>query len=342
VGDDVRDARSRRTVRRRALSGSAQRAPTGAPGDGSAPGRARERVADVVARSSSWLVVVAALLFATMGVCIKLAAARYSSGEIVMYRGVVGAVLIFVVSRWRGETLRTPIPARHLLRSVTGVTALCLWFYSIAALPLATAMTLNYTSSLWLALFVVGGAAVVGRRAADHALGVAAVLGFAGVVLVLRPTMEEGQLWGGVLGLLSGMISALGYLQVASLGRAGETESRIVFYFSIGGAIGGAAIATVTGWHGHSLAGVAQLLAIGVLATAAQLLLTRAYARGNTLVTASLQYLGIAFSYLYGIVLFDDRVTWLAATGMVAIVGAGVLATVVRARYARRDAAPRP
>ena len=75
-----------------------------------------------------------------------------------------------------------------------------------------------------------------------------------------------------------------------------------------------------------------------MLATVAQLLLTRAYARGNTLVNASLQYLGIAFSYLYDIALFDVRVTWLGAVGIVAIVGAGVLATLARAQHARREA----
>ncbi|HZW75455.1 MAG TPA: DMT family transporter, partial [Caldimonas sp.] len=334
-------ARARGRNRRRALSGLSERASGGAAGDDRSPGRARGGSTSLAMRSSSWLIVVASLLFATMGVCIKLAAAQYSSGEIVMYRGVVGAVLIFFVSRWRGETLRTAIPARHLLRSATGVTALCLWFYAIAALPLATAMTLNYTSSLWLALFVVGGATVIGGRRADHGLVVAAVLGFAGVVFVLRPTIEQGQLWSGLTGLLSGMISALGYLQVAALGRAGETESRIVFYFSLGGVLGGAAIAAVTGWHAHTAAGVAMLVAIGVLATVAQLLLTRAYARGNTLVNASLQYLGIAFSYVYDIVLFDVRVTWLGAIGILAIVGAGVLAALVRAQHVRREAAAR-
>jgi S-adenosylmethionine uptake transporter len=341
VGDDVRDDRSRRGCGRRALSGSAERAVARASGADGAPGRARGRIRTAM-RSSSGLVVAASLLFATMGVCVKLASAHYSSGEIVMYRGVVGALLIAFVARWRGETLRTAVPARHLLRSATGVTALCLWFYAIAALPLATAMTLNYTSSLWLALFVVGSASVIGSRPADHALAFAAVLGFTGVVFVLRPTIEQGQVWHGLMGLLSGMVSALGYLQVAALGRSGETESRIVFYFSIGGVIGGAAIASFTGWHGHDVAGVGLLFAVGALATAAQLLLTRAYARGNTLVNASLQYLGIAFSYVYGIVLFDDRVTWLAAIGMVAIVGAGVLASLVRARHARREAAARP
>ena len=289
---------------------------------------------------AAWLVVIASMLFATMGVCIKLAAADYGSGEIVMYRGMVGALMIGAISHWHGGTLRTSMPAQHFLRSLTGVTALCLWFYAIAALPLATAMTLNYTSSLWIALFLLGGASVLGTKPVDGRLVLAALVGFAGIVLVLRPTIEQGQLWYGLAGLLSGMVSATGYLQVAALGRAGEPESRIVFYFSIGGVLGGALLTSLTGWHAHTWRGVGLLLAVGVLATVAQLLLTRAYVRGPALVIASLQYLGIGFSFLYDVLLLNDRVTWLALAGIVLIVGAGVRAAMLRARpgAARGDA----
>jgi drug/metabolite transporter (DMT)-like permease len=297
----------------------------------SAPRTVRSRQGRIAGVSASWLIVIASLLFATMGVCVKLAAAHYGSGEIVMYRGLVGALLIFVVSRWRGESLRTALPAQHCLRSLTGVTALCLWFYAIAELPLATAMTLNYTSSLWIALFLAGSAAVLRTQPVDGRLALAAVLGFTGVVLVLRPTIEHEQWWYGLVGLLSGLVSAAGYLQVAALGRAGETESRIVFYFSLGGVLGGAALSSATVWHAHSWSGIGLLLAVGVLATLGQLMLTRAYARGRTLVNASLQYLGIGFSFLYGVLLFDDRITWLATLGMLLIVGAGVHATILRA-----------
>ena len=134
-----------------------------------------------------------------------------------------------------------------------------------------------------------------------------------------------------MVGLLSGMVSATGYLQVIALARAGEPEGRIVFYFSIGGVLGGAALSTVTGWHAHHWSGIGLLLAVGVLATVAQLMLTRAYARGRTLVNASLQYLGIGFSFLYGLIFFDDHVTWIAVAGMLLIVGAGVRATMLRA-----------
>ena len=280
--------------------------------------------------SASWLIVFASLLFAAMGVCVKLASAHYGSGEIVMYRGLVGALMIGLMSHWRGDSLRTALPAQHIVRSLTGVTALCLWFYAIGKLPLATAMTLNYTSSLWIAVFLIGGASVLGTKPVDRRLVFAALLGFAGVVLVLRPTIEQNQLRYGLVGLLSGMVSATGYLQITALGRAGETESRIVFYFSIGGVVGGAALSTLTGWHAHTWSGIGLLLGVGVLATVAQLMLTRAYARGRTLVNASLQYLGIGFSFLCDVLLFAEHFTWIAATGMLLIVGAGVRATLLR------------
>jgi drug/metabolite transporter (DMT)-like permease len=290
--------------------------------------------------SPSWLIVVASLLFATMGVCVKLAASHYGSGEIVMYRGLVGALMIGAMSRWRGESLATAVPVQHFLRSLTGVVALCLWFYAIGTLQLATAMTLNYTSSLWLAMFLLAGAALSRNKPAELRLALVAIVGFGGVVLVLRPSIEQDQWWPSLVGLLSGLVSAAGYLQVAALGRAGEPESRVVFYFSIGGVIGGAALSTVTGWHGHSWSGIGLLLAVGVLATAAQLMLTRAYVHGRTLVNASLQYLGIGFSFFYGTLLFDERVTMPALLGVILIVGAGACATALRApRLAARSLA---
>ena len=93
--------------------------------------------------------VAASLLFALMGACVKLASAQYGAGEIVLYRSLVGLVLMTVVLRWRGISWRTRVPAMHFLRSLSGATALCMWFYAIGGLPLATAMTLNYMSSAW-------------------------------------------------------------------------------------------------------------------------------------------------------------------------------------------------
>jgi drug/metabolite transporter (DMT)-like permease len=282
--------------------------------------------------SPALLIVGASFLFATMGVCVKLASAHYVAGEIVFYRGLVGTVLLAALTRWQGTTLATRLPAAHFWRSLSGVVSLSLWFYAIGKLPLATAMTLNYMSSVWMALFLIGGAVALGSARIDGRLVAAVLVGFAGVALVLRPTLAENQLWHGLAGLLSGMLAATAYLQVTALGRAGEPEARIVFYFAVGGVIAGAASMLYTGASAHTAGGLALLLAVGLLATAAQLMMTRAYSTGRPLVNASLQYLGIAFAFVYGVLVFDDAVTAMAVAGMLLIVGAGIGATLLRTK----------
>nr|WP_297529793.1 DMT family transporter [uncultured Roseateles sp.] len=290
--------------------------------------------------SAPLLMVLATLLFATMGVCVKLASAYYGAGEIVMYRGLVGTLFLFALSRAKGLSLKTSVPAMHFWRSLSGVIALSLWFFAISKLPLATAMTLNYMSSVWMALFLIGGAVLMGAAKVDPRLVVTVLLGFVGVGLVLQPAMEDQQVWHGLAGLASGMLSAMAYLQVTSLGRAGEPEFRIVFYFSMGGVVAGALTTIVAhgGWHGHTWTGAALLLAVGVLATAAQLLMTRAYGTGKPLVNASLQYLGIVFSALYGVLIFGDLLGLLSWIGILLIVVAGLGATLLRARTTPKDA----
>ena len=236
------------------------------------------------------------------------------------------------VTRWQRGSVRTRVPAMHFWRCLSGVTSLVLWFYAISNLPLATAMTLNYMSSVWMALFLLGGAVVVGTARVDGRLIAAVLIGFLGVALILRPTIEERQLWHGLMGLLSGVIAATAYLSVTALGRVGEPEYRIVFYFSVGGIAAGALTLLWTGMHAHTWHGAGLLLAVGVLATAAQFMMTRAYATGRTLVNASLQYLGIAWSFGYGVVLFDDHVTAMALSGMLLIVVAGIAATRLSSR----------
>jgi drug/metabolite transporter (DMT)-like permease len=251
----------------------------------------------------------------------------------------VGAVMLAALTRWQGGSLRTRVPAMHFWRAATGVTALSLWFYAIGNLPLGTAVTLNYMSSVWMALFLLGGAVMLGTSRVDGRLVAAILLGFAGVALVLRPTLAQNQLWHGLAGLISGMVAATAYLQITALGRAGEPEYRVVFYFSVGGTLAGLVIALATGGlhlH-HTWRGAALLLAVGLLANTAQLLLTRAYATGRMLVNASLQYLAIVFAFAYGVLLFDERITPMALGGVVLIVGAGLAATSLRTKATPKD-----
>lgn len=283
---------------------------------------------------SLWMLL-AAVLFATMGVCVKFASEHFHALDIVFYRGLVGVVVLGVVMRQQRVTLRSPVPMMHFWRSLVGVVSLVGWFYSIGQLPLATAVTLNYTSSVWIATFLLGGAVLFNQRSLSSTqtpLMFTIVLGFVGVALVLRPTLSAGQLVGGMVGLLSGMFAALAYLQVASLARTGEPDSRTVWYFSLGSVLAGGLGMLVLGgtaWSGwHAL----WLLPIGLLALGGQLCMTRAYASGATLVVANLQYTGIVFASLYGVWIFGDRIDALAVLGIGLIIVSGVGATALRAR----------
>ena len=156
--------------------------------------------------------------------------------------------------------------------------------------------------------------------------------GFAGVIMMLRPTIEQNQLFAGLIGLLSGLGAAFAYLQVAALGRIGEPEARIVLYFSVGATVAGAIGMLFTGVSAFIFPQALWLLPIGVLAALGQLCMTRAYSHGATLVVANLQYSGIVFAALLGLLLFDDRLSPLGWSGMALIIVSGIAATALRSR----------
>lgn len=281
-----------------------------------------------------WMVL-GAFFFATMSVAVKYASASFNTAELVLYRGVISLALLAVALRVHGTSLRTPVPLMHVWRSLVGGFSLGAWFYAIAHLPLATSMTLNYMSGIWVAAFITGGALLYGKQARNGPLLLTVLLGFAGVVLTLRPTIDQNQLFAGLIGLIGGMSAALAYLQVTALSRAGEPVERTVFYFAAGTAVAGVLGIAFTGFtplEKVSLQAASWLVPIGVLATLGQWCMTRAYSRGHTLVVASLQYSGIVFASLYSLLLFGDQIPLYGWLGIALIVASGVAATFLRER----------
>ena len=286
-----------------------------------------------------WMLLGAAF-FATMGVCVKFGSEHFNSAELVFYRGVVGLVFMAAVARQQKVSVRTQYLGMHVWRSVIGVVSLSAWFYAISKLPLATSMTLNYMSSVWIAAFIVGGSLVnwkPGQRqslASQGPLALTVIAGFTGVVMVLRPTMAQDQIYAGLIGLMSGFFAAFAYMQVTALGRVGEPETRTVFYFAIGTLIAGLVGMAFMGVSTWEWAHAVWLVPVGVFASLGQLCLTRAYSQGATLVVANLQYSGIVFAALYSLLLFGDDIPLIGWMGMALIIASGITATLLRARVA--------
>jgi len=287
-----------------------------------------------------WMVA-ASLFFATMGVCVKYGSDYFNTSELVFWRGVIGVVFMWAFAHSRGVSLKTQYPAMHAWRSLIGVLSLGAWFYSIGKLPLATAMTLNYMSSVWIAAFLVGGALLAWNPLKPGSgpltqgpLVITVIAGFAGVVMMLRPTVDQNQGFAALVGLLSGLGAAFAYMQVMALAKAGEPEARTVFYFAVGTAVAGALGVVATEISPWSWKGAIWLVPLAVLASLGQLCMTRAYSHGATLVVANLQYSGIVFAAIYSIALFGDTLPLIGWAGMGLIVISGIAATVLRSRAA--------
>jgi len=292
---------------------------------------------------SLWMLF-ASFVFAIMGVCVKLASSLYSTSEIVMYRGLVGATVLASMIVLRGGTFRTTMALQHLWRGSVGVTSLWLWFYAIGALPLSTAMTLNYMSPIWIAVILLLGGWWSAKNHVEWPLVAAIAMSFVGVTLLLQPAFASDQAGPAFTALVSGVLTAFAYLQVRKMGLLGEPEYRVVFYFSliniVAGFLGNLASPGPVRWHPHnSGTGVALLLGIGLCATAAQIAMTRAYRLGKTLVVANLQYSGIVFSSVWGVLLFGDVFDWHSWAGIAVILVSGLAATFYNTRSTARGQA---
>jgi drug/metabolite transporter (DMT)-like permease len=269
---------------------------------------------------SLWMLV-AALGFAIMGTLVKIGAAKFSGAELVFYRSVFGLAVIYAYILSKKLPLKTPVMAKQMSRAVVGFISLVLFFYAIAHLPLATAITLNYTSPLFLAIFMPFLLRFEHKKnLSKKGLYVAVVLGFIGVVMLLRPTLNSEDALAGALGLASGIGAALAYVHVKQLGNVNEPDWRTVFYFTLISSIGAG------GWMGIAWVyrqdftpinwlDLILLLGLGISATIAQLAMTRAYRTGNTLTVASLAYVTVVLASLFGILLWQEQLSlseWLA------------------------------
>lgn len=290
---------------------------------------------------SLWMLVACAM-FAIMGACVKVSAdAGASMPQIVLFRGLPSVLLLYF---W-AKAGRRPIAPKswklHIRRNVSGVTSMWLGFLALAYLPLSTAVSLNYTAPLFIAVWMLAW----GGSQRDPVRILAVLLGFLGVIGVLRPSISEDQWFAAMLGLCAGALSAIAMMQVRALGRAGEPEWRTVLIFSCFVVCSSAVGLLLDGWRDLDWRAWLALLGVGLAGLFGQLTMTRAFGLGSALLTAALQYTTIIFAALIGIVFWGDLPDWLAWTGMALIIGSGLLSawrTYSEDRILRGQQSPGP
>jgi drug/metabolite transporter (DMT)-like permease len=269
-----------------------------------------------------WMLI-ATFFFALMGTFVKLGGENFTTTELVFYRSSISLFFIMSIMRWNKVSYSSNYIRLHLTRSSIGFISLLFFFYAIKHLPLSTAISLNYTSPLFLGLLMP----LILRRKIKRWLFLAVAIGFIGVFFILKPTFENQNYFAGLVGLISGLGAAMAYLFVTQLGQLKEPDLRTIFYFTLMSTFCSGIMMLFDEIHNIQFKYILILFGLGVSATIAQIAITKAYRVGNTLGNAGLSYLTIIFSTIIGVVWFGEFIDWQTAFGILLIIISGIFAS---------------
>lgn len=277
---------------------------------------------------SAWMLV-AAFFFTLMAACMKVAADSYSIYEIIFYRSLLGVFIAYGVVRKAQISLSTTRPFVYLWRCSVGTFCILLGVWVVWILPLGTAQTLSYTAALFFALFATIEARLK-RQSVPSMMLVAIACGFAGVLLILRPTVDATLLIPMLVGLLVGFSGAVADFTVRKMTEWGEPAPRIVFYFVCAGTlVGGTGAFITTGFHTLTLEGFFYLFLVGFFGTVAQLAMTHAWKNGLPLLNTIFQYSGVVFAVILGVIAFDDDVDAITLLGIGIVCASGIFSSLL-------------
>ena len=272
--------------------------------------------------------------FTTMSVLVRLLSEGYSTFELVFFRSLVGLVLLApLVFRRGGTGFRTTKMKLHLFRAGAAYAGVITYFYALGAMPLADVTALHFT----LPLFgMLGAMLVLGETVYRHRW-IAAMIGFAGTLVVIRPGFASID---AVAFLV--LFSAASYAATDLAGKVlarTEDPNQIVFYLNfilVPVSLAGALFFWVT----PPLADYPWLFALGAATALAHMCLIRAFVAADASAMMPLSFLRLPLIAATGFVLFGEVPNLWTMIGAVIIFSGAYFATWRERALARRGAAP--
>ena len=268
-------------------------------------------------------IIVATFFFSLMGSFVKLGATHFSSVELVFYRSFISLLFLFIYIVISQKEIKTPHLRKQIDRGVVGFLSLAFFFYAIAHLNLGSAMTLNYTSPIFLGFFLP----LISHQKIKKSILLCTITGFIGTLFILDPHGEWQSWFAGLIGLISGIGAALAYIHVIQLSKLNEPDWRTVFYFTLVSTIGSGLWISFTDYQRLIWDDVWILIPLGLSATIAQIAMTRAYRLGNSLVIGTLSYLTIVFSGVISLLYFNETMRIEDVLGAILIIASGAISS---------------
>ncbi len=282
------------------------------------------------------LMLASTMAFGLMAVTIRLATAHVPTQEVAFFRNAFGLLALLPMLMRPGRSpLRTQQLPRYFLRSAIGLGSMLCGFWAVGHLPLSQAVSLSYSTPLFVTIAAVLwlGETVRIRRWA------AVIVGFIGVLVIVRPG-HHGFEPGTLIAVLAAVLSALVAIQIKQLTRVDGADT-VVFY-------------TYVFWVPLSLVpalfvwtwptGIAWLwlVATGIFGTAGQLLWTRALRLGEVSALTPISFMQLPLVAACGWLLFGETLDRWTVIGAAIILAANAYIAHREAVLARRTATQSP
>jgi drug/metabolite transporter (DMT)-like permease len=238
------------------------------------------------------LLACSALLFSLMGVGIREVSTSVNNESVVFFRNLVGVLFFLPLILFKGwRPLQTARIRSHLWRSGYGLAAMYCFFYAIAHLPLADAMLFTYSAPLFTPLIAWWWL----KEPVTRRMLLTSGVGLCGVLLVAKPSaaLLDAQ---ALIGLAASILAAFAFVSIREMSDT-EPAFRIVFYFALFATLA-SAIPLTWAWQPLSERQLGSLLAIGLLATVSQIIMSKAYGLAPPGLIGPFAYLAIVFAGL--------------------------------------------
>lgn len=256
------------------------------------------------------LMLFSTFLFAGMHATIRTVSAELHAFEIAFFRNLFGFLIVVPwLVRYGVGPLRTRRPGLHLLRVAFNIVAMLSFFMALTIAPLAEVTALNFTAPIFATLLAIP----IFKETVRLRRWTAILIGFAGVLLILRPgfgAISTGQ----ILALLAAMAWSCALLVIK---RLGETDSSItIIAWMALLMIPASFVPALFVWQTPSLGALGWLVLIGLLGNGGQLAMTESLKMADTSIVMPIDFFKLIWVAALGYVLFaevPDLFVWIGA-----------------------------
>jgi drug/metabolite transporter (DMT)-like permease len=284
-------------------------------------------------RGILWMIL-SCIAFASMWVMIRFASHDVHAFVIVFFRNLFGTLVLVPMMLRNKGLMRIGRLRANLRRATSGFIATTGTFYAVSHAPLATALSINYTAPLFA---TVGAVLFLGEKIQARRV-VALIIGFAGMLIVVRPgalPMTPGVL----AAMLSAVSTSFSIIAIRQLVASDDSRSVAAWTFIL--MTPPSLVLAVLYWTPPPLALWPLLFVIGCVAAVGQLAMNRAFALAEASAVLPYDFVRFGLVTIFGIAIFDERLDAMTILGGIVIFGATVY-LAVRERQVARAAATLP